>query len=135
MLAITIFLEASGEPIEGQVAVGCVIKNRCVKHTKNDLHSTILALKQFSCWNDPTRGISLYRDLSSLSVRDRKIFSQCFWVASGVLCGEILDNVGGADHYYAWRLVRPLWAMKMKKTRTIQNHVFYKSKGASNYGK
>ena len=51
-LTLTLYGEASAEPIEGKVAVGCVVRNRV--QTPNRYGSTYRAVchqrAQFSCW-------------------------------------------------------------------------------------
>lgn len=128
LLAITIFMEAEGEPVEGQIAVGCVIRNR-VKAKKGFTYAdVILAPKQFSSWNDPKRGLDIYRNPHALSKAQREILTQCNHIAQGILTDAILDNVHGADHYLNKTIFnRVKWAAKMKKVKIIGNHMFLKA--------
>src|SRR4051812_25123549 len=95
ILALTIYGEARGETIEGQIAVGNVIRNRVValKKTYRDI---CLADKQFSCWNtnDPNYiilGEAAYR-LNNLGTIDTT-FNQIMWIAKGLMRNEIKDNI------------------------------------------
>ncbi len=49
-LAATVYHEARGEPIEGQIAVAHVIMNRALKRGLT-VQEVVLQRKQFSCYN------------------------------------------------------------------------------------
>jgi len=129
ILALTIFGEARGEPVEGQIAVGCVVRNRMVRRNQN-VHDVVLAPLQFSCWNNPDYLFSVWRNSYGLPPFERKILSQCHWIAEGILGNIILDNTNGADHYINPRLIkkRVRWLFKMRKVARIGRHVFYVSR-------
>ena len=59
LVGLTLYGEARGEPIEGIVAVGCVIRNR-VKF-EGSFYAVCLKPRQFSCWNqdDPNYSVLL----------------------------------------------------------------------------
>src|SRR5262245_37669606 len=101
LLILTIIGEARGEPIEGQVGVACVIRNRVL--TYNRSYSAIcLAPKQFSCWNDNDPNRVLLEELGKQLINGNKLdqrFSQCQWVAVGIMRNQILDNTHGSLNY------------------------------------
>src|SRR6185503_1533672 len=64
VVAMTIWAEARAEPIEGEVAVGCVIRNRLLRPARfaDTWAGVCLAKWQFSCWI-PEGGEQNYRML------------------------------------------------------------------------
>ena len=82
VLAQLIYLEARGEPIEGQIAVAWVVKNRVRKAQANPKLAPLFGSgwlsamtrpKQFTCFNN---GIPKAPNPSTSPV-----FVQCLWVA------------------------------------------------------
>lgn len=122
LLARTIWGEARGEGQTGMQAVANVIMNR----VKNGgwwgatVQDVVLKKYQFSTWNegDPNREKAL-----SVTIADPN-----FWTAKKIAAlaynGRLDDITGGATNYHA-RSVLPTWSMKMTKTATIGNHIFY----------
>jgi spore germination cell wall hydrolase CwlJ-like protein len=45
-------------------------------------------------------------------------------IAAQVMWGELKDNTGGAQYYYAHNLVYPQWADVKQQTRVIGDHTF-----------
>ena len=143
--ALTIYGEARGECLEGQVAVAYVIRHRLEKWNRySSYKNTVLDRLQFSCWNRYRIGygfISPY-DHNTKVLRkafenfdgmfdNHKILRQCVHVADGVMNDMFLDYSNGADHYLAKWLYEsdacPSWAKKYKVTTTIGNHIFLRS--------
>lgn len=130
ILALTIYGEARGEPIEGQIAVGCVIRNR----TNGKGFSQIcLAPKQFSCWNksDPNRIIleEIAQKLITKKIIQDTMFDQINWIAKGIINDLIIDNTHGAKNYLTRKLFinnPPSWAQNVKdEPLTIGKQVFF----------
>lgn len=126
ILALTIYGEARGEHVEGQIAVGCVIRNRCNDSRWPDtIGAVCLQRKQFSCWNrgDPNR-----EELERLSLGgSNKDLDQCEWVAKGIVSQALLDRSNGANHYHTVQLhPLPVWARAAAPVLRLRNHVFYK---------
>ena len=120
ILALTIIGEGRGEPIEGQVAIGCVCRNRL--HTNpgkyHNYHDVCLAREQFSCWNTDDSNYALLMDIAAKwtegEVLNDPYIRQCQLVASGVVDWAITDNTKGAQDYLTAKLFnspdRPKWA-------------------------
>lgn len=132
-MALTIYGEARGEPLEGQAAVGFVILTRARKR-KWDIRTTVLRPFQFSCWNtdDPNRKeLDLLMGNWDGAVKEKCMLRQCFWVARGVLDGWIINPVPDADHYVTRRLFvspnAPDWVARMEPVQCIGRHVFLRS--------
>lgn len=128
LLAKTIFGEAEGESAEGQIAVGCVIRNRVLDPGKDwwgdSYEEVILKPAQFSCWTERKE------TLEKLDLYENPVGRQCLWIASGIVSGAIMDNTQGANHYLAkWMLLKkvaPKWAVWNPWVKDIGGHVFYK---------
>lgn len=122
LLARTIWGEARGEGQTGMQAVANVIMNRVKKGGwwGATVQDVVLKKYQFSTWNegDPNREKAL-----SVTIADPN-----FWTAKKIAAlaynGRLDDITGGATNYHA-RSVLPTWSMKMTKTATIGNHIFY----------
>ena len=122
LLARTIWGEARGEGQTGMQAVANVIMNRVKKGGwyGATVQDVVLKKWQFSTWNegDPNREKAL-----SVTVADPN-----FWTAKKLAAlaynGQLDDITAGATNYHA-KSVLPSWSMKMTKTASIGNHIFY----------
>lgn len=121
-LALTIYGEARGEPIDGQVAVASVIRNRYESHKdKYDGFKQIcLEPRQFSCWNKKDPNYQLLLESAKQMILGQivsdKYLKQCIWVATGITDQVLLDNTRGARNYLTRKLfedARPVWARKL----------------------
>ncbi|XP_063697505.1 spore cortex-lytic enzyme-like [Culicoides brevitarsis] len=115
----TVYAEARGEPHEGQRWVAWVIKNRAHvgRFGGHSIKEVCLKPKQFSCWNGKT---------------DIAIYEPGIYRNIQVLCEEIHRAPISADptdkslYYINPDLCDPAWAKKLKKTRKIGHHQFFK---------
>jgi len=132
-VALTLWAEARAEPIEGQIGVANVIRNR-VKSGRwgRTYESVCLAPKQFSCWI-PEGGKANYDALQVLKrsvelggdIKDRALRT-CYWVASGCVDGSMPENVSGACHYHAITMASlPKWAVGHVPVARLGHHAFY----------
>lgn len=132
LVAMTIWAEARAELIEGQVAVGCVIRNRVLLPQRfgDTWRKVCLAKWQFSCWI-PQGGEQNYQMLMArcdAALKGAQPWpGQASWIASGVISGAVSDRVSGATHYFAsWLKPEPKWAVGVKPVAIIGVHRFYK---------
>jgi hypothetical protein len=135
ILALTLYGEARGEPIEGRIAVACVIRNRLhdPKHRWGDTYRAVcLGEAQFSCWA-PKGGEANHKivlDAASTLLTKTgvsELLEECAWVALGIGKGALLDNVRKANHYHTVGLApRPKWAQQFIPIAQKAGHVFYK---------
>jgi N-acetylmuramoyl-L-alanine amidase len=136
IIGLTIIGEARGEPIEGQVAVGSVIRNRYLSNAKKYKHYTDVCLEpmQFSCWNKNDQNRPCLEELANkiflnLDHRFDPYLQQCMYVAQGIQEMVLLDNTQGCRFYMEKKLFndkRPSWATNAKNVKIINNHVFFK---------
>lgn len=140
VLAVTLYGEARGEPIEGKVAVGCVIRNRVkdpVSRFGTGYRSVCLAPYQFSCWI-PAGGaancaathqaarILLAAGVGRVPNADLR---EALWIADGLTSGDCRDTVKGATHYLTRDLFEhnpPRWVALMRVMAAVGAHVFLK---------
>lgn len=136
VLALTLWGETRGEPIDGKIAVACVIRNRMARR-RQSARDVCLAPMQFSCWQ-PKDGRANYDALMLIAEplaagkepRDAAL-RECQWIADGILSGACRDIVHGADHYLTTTLLsstkKPGWVRTMTFAASVGAHAFYRS--------
>lgn len=142
-LTCTLYGEASGEPVEGQIAVACVIRNRVHLDLGNDAkpdwwgegyRGVCLAKWQFSCWWETSpnsdRVYALAEQLLTRTLAmNVSVISQLRWVTEGIVGGAILDRTKRADHYLTTALLRsgqaPPWS-KASPVCVVGAHTFFR---------
>jgi len=119
---LTIMGEAASEPLEAQIAVAEVIRNRAALRGQT-IEQVCLAPRQFSFWNDRARAARWLRDHGHGDVYQR---ASRAWYES-----EETRLTRGADLYYNPQACRPLWNFALLIPRgQFGQHVFYKEKKA-----
>lgn len=135
VLALTLHHEAGGEPLDGIIAVGCVIRNRQDwGKWGSTIQKVCLGRKQFSCWR-PNGGAANHARLqvnmtSLLEGRQPPMMRRAFEVADAVLAG-CPDLTDGSDHYYAPAAMQPAgrvpdWAVGRMPRARIAGHLFFR---------
>lgn len=129
-LAMCLWQEARGEPVEGMAAVASVVLNRAGKF-KKDVKEVVIQPWQFSGFNVNHAGIALDPN-GTASLRPIANGSAALWeravtVAKLALSGWLYDRTGGATHYFNAAIVQPEWAdadKGWKQTAVIGHHTF-----------
>jgi N-acetylmuramoyl-L-alanine amidase len=135
----TVVGEARGEPIEGQVGVANVIKNRAYASNRS-YQDVCLAPKQFSCWNPGDPNFKVLQNLLSNLQYGNPIsepeYRQCIAVVRAVQEGDFLDNTNGCKNYvtlnrYEMAKLRndpskDHWILSLKKEIILGSQVFLK---------
>jgi hypothetical protein len=137
----TLVGEAARNDRDGMISVAHVLKNRADSghygdRTVNGLTNTIKAPLQFSMWNPDIESWG-----KTISPND-PYYQRAGAIADAVFNGEIPDNTGGADHYFAPGGMpggrAPPWAIGQTPTATIGGQHFYKlglgASDATNFG-
>lgn len=136
VLALTVWGEARGEPVDGQVAVAWVIKNRAARR-RQTVQKVCLAPWQFSCWWEDSANARLLAERAEQMLAGR-IMPEPRWLAllqrcHQVLVGAVPDPTAGADHYLTTTLYSsddaPTWAGVMPVVATIGRHTFLRDTG------
>ena len=135
VLALTLMGEARGEPIEGQVAVASVIRNRLIGMPSKykSYHDVCLEPNQFSCWssNDTNYGmlIDLCEQLIAGHTLTDPVIQQCFTLARGIIDNSIMDNTKRCMFYLAnWVIYQdktPNWAKSRRNEVVKGNQTFF----------
>lgn len=123
----TIALEARGEGLIGQVAVGEVIRNRAATRCRMELYWGEMSLleavrwvclepSQFSCWNDRKQALIALKGVSGEEYQR----AGRAWAES-----EQMAVLGEGYTHYHEKSILPHWAVG-KKGKRISNHVFYR---------
>lgn len=111
-LALNVYHESKGEPIQGQRAVAHVTLNRA-REQRARICDVVFAADQFS-WT-----------LKDPRVRDERAWKRALRVArQAFYTGKAGDPTGGANHYHA-DYAAPSWARSMQQTAVIGRHIFY----------
>lgn len=124
----TLYMEASGEPLEGQQGVCAVLVNRLKDgrwgHT---LAAVCLAPLQFSSWNstDPNRKrLALAPDTDPSLIKFESM-------VQAALSGSSPDPTDNALWYFNPSLAKPFWASSYVLTARLGNQTFYKQSGGT----
>lgn len=130
ILARTLWGEARGEGLDGQIAVGWTIRNRVFDGNPRSwwgegYAGVCQAQYQFSCWNKNDPNFAYLSGAKAIPVRE---LVQAFKAADQVITGAVGDPTGGATHYYATTMPRPpIWANSAKQTLELGHHMFFKA--------
>jgi N-acetylmuramoyl-L-alanine amidase len=135
---MTIWAESRAELIEGEVAVGCIIRNRVLRPKRfGDTWKKVVHahdernIYQFSCWwpRDGQKNYDMLMSYCEAALKGERPWpGQQMWVAEGIISGAIEDRIGGADHYFADYIAEPRWWKNVIETCQIGVHRFGKEK-------
>lgn len=129
ILARTLWGEARGESLTGQIAVAWTIRNRVsdgkAKSWWGEGYAGVCQKPyQFSCWNKNDPNFAYLSGAKPIPFRE---FAQAQIAADQVLAGKVPDPTSGATHYYAIAMsIPPAWARFAKQTLRLHGHVFFK---------
>lgn len=131
-LALNVYHESRGEPIDGQKAVAQVTMNRAGNDVER-VCDVVFRPYQFE-WTGPIlkaktkaekirAANKLMPDIESLA------WDRAKWIAARALNGRLKDVVGDADHFLNPKTVKtpPKFAKVYDKVADIGNHTFYRS--------
>ena len=125
MLALAVWREARGEPLDGKRGVAWVILNRMADPRWPDSAAEVVTQPwQFSCFNAGDPNATKY-PTQKRSV-DWAAWLECCVVVDGL--ASDLDPTSGANHYEAISDSdkRPNWADPVKITRQVGRTRFYR---------
>ena len=133
-LSVTIYGEARGESLQGQIAVAYTVLNRAVNRS---ICQVALSPKQYSIFNNnpALRAAAMSKNLepTQKNIIDKKSWEQATKVAQMVLANFVKDPTGGATHYLSAKVMKskhyryPRWSKEYKMVKEIENHKFYKA--------
>jgi spore germination cell wall hydrolase CwlJ-like protein len=113
-LALVVYTEARGEPLDGQLLVAEVVLNRVqMEQYPDDVCTVAFQQHQFS-------GLKDTPDLEGILVDPA--WQTSIEVAVEALQGPILGS--GATHYHTTK-VTPYWSKKLTRVGKYGRHIFY----------
>lgn len=135
-LTCTLLGESAGEPIEGQIAVACVVRNRVLHPSVawwgRGYRGVCLARQQFSCWWEANSNSAQVYALAEAMLSRQPLgglVNELRWIAEGIIGDVIRDRTQYADHYLTTALWKsphaPAWS-KAKPVATIGHHTFFR---------
>ncbi len=117
--AATVWKEAGDQGPEGWKAVAGVIKNRA-DQSGQSLSQVVRAPYQFEPWQTKRKEMEAFGP-------SHPDYKKIVDTIRPVLAGEAADPTGGADHFYAPKLIKPpSWAQGRDDYADIGGHRFYK---------
>tara|TARA_R100001530_G_scaffold109720_1_gene77083 strand:+ start:1075 stop:1569 length:495 start_codon:yes stop_codon:yes gene_type:complete len=131
-LAKNIYFESGNQPLAGRLAVAHVTLNRVIdQQFPNSICGVVYQANWHKNWKGdmvPTLRqcqFSWFCDGKSDEPTDSKTWIESLEVASKLLLIRPLDITEGALWYHA-DYSKPYWSNHLKRTVTIENHLFYK---------
>ena len=133
ILALTLYGEARGEIIDGQIAVACIIRNRTKSNNYNEV---CLAREQLSCWNSNDPNYPILNEMASQLLMGQTIdniyWVRCLWIAQGIISNYLKDITNGAKYYMTAKLFNsdasPNWAKTSFNRKQFGTQIFFSIK-------
>lgn len=121
-LALDVYREGRGEPIDGQIAIAMSVLNRVHKPCwwGNDVLSVLFKKWQYSSLTDPRD-----KQLTIWPSKKDEVWKQCLRVASDAIYGISKDPAPHADSYFDDSIPAPKWATNDKFVCKIGRLTFY----------
>jgi spore germination cell wall hydrolase CwlJ-like protein len=125
-LALTVYHEARGEPVQGQRMVAEVVMNRAGWRNERVCH-VVFANKQFSYTNGKvTKVKGGYSVSTTMRPEDQAAWLRARQTAARVLAhGEQRETTRGATHFHTIH-VDPYWRKSYTKVAQVGRHIFYR---------
>ena len=113
IVALVLYCEAAGEPIQGKEGVATVILNEA-KAKEMDIGSIVKNGARYTA----------YKNISAFSVDYKsEAWNECVQLAVKMDSGEF-QPLADWTHYYNPRRASPHWKEDLKNVKTIGNHIF-----------
>lgn len=124
-MALNVYQESRGEPIQGQLAVAMTTMNRA-EGDPAKVCNVVMAPKQFSWTNRlVVRQKAGWKITNRALPRDEQAWRMARAVAYVTLKRKADDFTRGAMYYHV-REVHPVWDRGMTRVYAAGNHVFFK---------
>lgn len=125
-LAMAIFFESRGEPLQGKIAVANVIMNRVSSERYPDTVCGVVTQKhQFEFYWDGKKEEVPSHNQSSIEAWQESLQIASAFLAEGGDGSQFKDVTNGSLHYHAsWMQKYPCWS-NPDKAIEIGNHLFF----------
>jgi N-acetylmuramoyl-L-alanine amidase len=115
-LALNIYHEARGEPIEGMRMVGEVTINRVASsHYPDTICDVVYQKSQFSWVSKRNK-----------TPKEKEAWNQSVEIAKDILDENVRSYPHLATHFVNLKVAKPSWARKFDKVKKIGDHTFYR---------
>jgi N-acetylmuramoyl-L-alanine amidase len=119
-LALNVYFESRGEPLEGQYAVADVTLNRAdSEYFPDSICSVVYQRSQFS-WTHQIQNSRNPR------LRERQAWYLAQQVALEITELDIMRGITDGATYFHANYVQPRWRLSFEKTTRIGTHLFYR---------
>lgn len=123
-LALNVYHESRGEPVEGQFAVAEVTMNRVASRHYPDTVCAVVYQQNWDVRRKRYVGMFSWTELDEKPGVDSRPWKSSLEIAQAVVDNDYRPTVNGALFYHATH-IRPRWARTKKPKAKIGNHVFY----------
>ena len=124
-LALNIYHEARGEPLDGQYAVAEVTMNRVASKRYPETICEVVFEKRWDSIRERYVGAFSWTEISPAFDGNTQAWQKARLVAAKVFNSEAESRVQDAIFYHA-RYIRPSWSRKKTVVARIGRHIFYK---------
>ena len=124
-LALNVYYESRGEPIEGQYAVAEVTMNRVANRRYPDTICNAVYQKNWDYLRKRYVGAFSWTELDDNAPPRGESWTRAVNVAELTYSGRRANVLDGAVHYHA-DYIRPSWSRGKKPVARIGQHLFYK---------
>ena len=124
-LALNVYYEARGEPLEGQYAVAEVTMNRVANSRYPDTVCEAVYQEKWDYLRKRYVSAFSWTELESNSKPGGEAWERAVSVAEQTYSGRRANFLDGAVHYHA-TYIRPSWSRGKEPVARIGQHVFYK---------
>lgn len=130
-LALNVYFEARGEPIEGKYAVAEVVMNRAQHADYPNTLCGVIKDGYYHSWNPdiPVRHrcqFSWWCDGKADDPVNGEAFEESLYVAQDVLTNDQYESIVDYALFYHAEYVQPKWAERFELASTIGSHRFYR---------
>jgi len=124
-LAMNVYHEARGEPLEGQFGVAEVTMNRVSDPRYPDSVCEVVYQKRWDYLRKRQVSAFSWTEFDTVDVPEGEAWQRAVSVAEATLSGDHADSLDGAIHYHA-AYIRPSWTRGKQPVAKIGRHVFYR---------
>lgn len=124
-LALNVYHEARGEPLEGQFGVAEVTMNRVAHPRYPDSVCEVVHQKRWDYLRKRYVSAFSWTEFDTLEEPEGDAWQRALSVAQATLDGDRSTTLDGAVHYHATH-IRPSWSRGKRPVARIGRHLFYR---------
>ncbi len=124
-LAMNVYHEARGEPLEGQFGVAEVTMNRVADNRYPDSICEVVHQKRWDSLRKRYVSAFSWTEFDAVDEPEGEAWERAVFVARTTIDGERSQSLDGAVHYHAAH-IRPSWSRGKRPVARIGRHLFYR---------